>query len=44
MPYLLAIPAVALPAWLVVQVIRGRVRATCCSVPPAVPNDSSDRP
>jgi len=33
MPYILALAALALPAILVVGVIRGRVRPTCCAPP-----------
>ena len=31
MPYILVLPALALPAMLVIGVIRGRVRPTCCA-------------
>jgi hypothetical protein len=42
MPYLLAAFAVAVPALLVVQTIRGRVRVQCCGVDPAL--DARMRP
>jgi len=33
MQYVLAVFAVAIPAVLIVQTIRGRVRPQCCAVP-----------
>ena len=33
MQYLLAVFAIAIPALLIVQTIRGRVRPQCCAVP-----------
>jgi len=33
MAYLLAIPAIALPGWLLIQVVRGRLRVTSCCAP-----------
>lgn len=35
MAYALALPAVALPVWLIVQTIRGRVKPSCCTPPSA---------
>ena len=40
MAYLLAIPAIALPGWLLIQVVRGRLRVTSCCAPVA-PKDSA---
>jgi len=39
MAYVLAVPAIALPVWLVVQVVRGRVRLTNCCAPEAPSKD-----
>ncbi|MDO8308176.1 MAG: hypothetical protein Q7V58_07445 [Actinomycetota bacterium] len=39
MHYLLAIGAIALPAYLVTQVIRGKLRPQCCAGAPAIPID-----
>jgi hypothetical protein len=43
MPYVLAVAAVMMPAILIVQTVRGRMRVRCCAVLPPVDHASTSQ-